>query len=123
MEIPFPTESMNPWMWIAGVSILFVVAVAGYAKLQADKLAKQVESRYTRCEGREDRLIADNRACIASQKDALAAAVRATELAETTVELHRQTDSKIEQNRYSMDTIGRILGDIQKALDEMRRNR
>lgn len=130
MEIPFPTEATNPWAWVAFICVLGVVAIAAYSKVQADKLAKaaevlaaEVKERTSRCESREDKLIEDNRTCIANTKDLLAAALRATELSESAVELHRGTDAKIEANRVGIDALRESIGDIKRAVEEMRRAR
>lgn len=125
-----PKNGDDPWMWIAGICVAGIIGVASYAKIQADRIAKsgetlaaEVKERTTRCETREDKLIEDNRTCLSSMKDLLAAAVRATELSETTVELHRMTDAKIEANRTSIDTMREGVNDIRRAIDDMRRAR
>lgn len=115
-SIPFPTSDMNPWVWFTGAAAIAI----GVLFLRYDGARERV---ITRCQSREDRLIEDNRTCLSSTKDLLTAVTKATDVAEGAVALHRNTDSKIDQNRSAVEDVKRISTDIQRSIDEMRRGR
>jgi hypothetical protein len=114
--LPLPTADMNPWVWFTGVAVIVIGVLA-------KSIRDNYNERIKRCEGREDRLIEDNRVCLASTKDLLTATLRATDLAESANALHQQTDQKLEANSRTFEEVRRLLADIHRSTEELRRSR
>jgi hypothetical protein len=102
--VELPTEGDNPWIWFTGVAVV----VIGY-------LAKSVrdgyEKRLTRCEGREDKVLEDNKAQAATIKEMSGVLLRVVEVTEGIGEMVKVANIKIESTE-------RTLVDVRRALEE-----
>ena len=96
LQVPTPASGTEAWPWVAAL----IASALGFVYF---KYQSSQEARIKRYEEREDAVIADNRAQASVLKDQSTAILHSVQIAETALELAKQTNDKLDRILWIME--------------------